>query len=102
MESNTGNELTQEDHDQIRRACELMTRHRCHPWRSATRRKGQTLMPAQGVAQGSAATRHAVRVDWFRRDPGGGTIFVVPARNEGAPSQWVAEGNDAGGATHDG
>ncbi len=59
-------------------------------------------MPAQGVAEDSAPTRDAVRVDWFQRDPGGGTIFVVPARCEGAASQWVAEANDAGGATHDG
>jgi hypothetical protein len=28
--------------------------------------------------QGSAPTRHSLRVDWFLRDPGGTTIFVLP------------------------
>lgn len=84
------------------RACQLMARETAvNRGGAPRRRKGQTLMPAQGVAEDNVPTRHAVRVDWFRRDPGGGTIFVVPARGDGAASQWAAEDNDAGGATHD-
>ena len=28
--------------------------------------------------------KHSVRVDWFQRDPGGGTIFVMPVPESGA------------------
>ncbi|MCU1610573.1 MAG: hypothetical protein QOH09_660 [Pseudonocardiales bacterium] len=58
-------------------------------------------MPVQGVAEVNAPTRHAVRVDWFRREPGGGTIFVLPATGEDADLQQVAERTDAGGVMHD-
>ena len=58
-------------------------------------------MPAQDLAEDSAPTRHAVRVDWFRREPGGGTIFVVPTRGEGTTPRPVTERNDVGGATYD-
>lgn len=40
--------------------------------------------------QGSAPAKHSVRVDWFRRDPGGTTIFVLPA-DDGGTSQSVVE-----------
>ncbi|HEV7830294.1 MAG TPA: hypothetical protein VGP04_15910 [Pseudonocardiaceae bacterium] len=42
-----------------------------------------------------------MRVDWFRREPGGGTIFVLPATGEDADLQQVAERTDAGGVMHD-
>lgn len=58
-------------------------------------------MPVQGVVEDSAPTKHAVRVDWFRREPGGGTIFVLPARDENADLPSVAERTDAGSVMHD-
>lgn len=58
-------------------------------------------MPVQGVVEDSAPMRHAVRVDWFRREPGGGTIFVLPARDEYADLPPVAERTDADGVMHD-
>lgn len=48
-------------------------------------------MIVRGVVEGSASTRHAVRVDWFRRDPGGGTLFILPAESEGAVPQPIVE-----------
>lgn len=35
-----------------------------------------------GEGNASAETKHSVRVDWFRREPGGGTVFVKPAKDE--------------------
>lgn len=58
-------------------------------------------MPVQDVVEDSAPTRHALRVDWFRREPGGGTIFVLPAKDENADLAPVAERTDAGGVMHD-
>jgi hypothetical protein len=40
--------------------------------------------------QGSAPTRHSVRVDWFQRDPGGTTIFVLP-EDDGVASQTATK-----------
>lgn len=53
--------------------------------------EGMALMAVQGIVEGSAPTKHSVRVDWFRRDPGGTTIFVVPAGGDGAASQRESE-----------
>lgn len=57
---------------------------------SVTQRKGQALMAVQGI-EDSAPTKQVVRVDWFHRDPGGSTIFILPATGEGATPQPVAE-----------
>jgi hypothetical protein len=35
-------------------------------------------MSAQGAAEDSAPTKHSVRVEWFQRDPTGGTLFISP------------------------
>ena len=48
-------------------------------------------MAAQGIVGGDASMRHVVRVDWFGRDPGGSTIFVMPEVNEGSAAAPVAE-----------
>ncbi len=47
-------------------------------------------MAGQGTVEDSAPTKHSVRVDWFRRDPGGSTIFVMPG-GDGAVSQRAPE-----------
>lgn len=41
-------------------------------------------MAARNIVDDSPPTKHSVRVDWFRREPGGSTIFVVPAAEVGA------------------
>jgi len=35
-------------------------------------------MTEQSIVENSAPTKHAVRVEWFQHDPGGGTTFIVP------------------------
>ncbi|MGH3777845.1 MAG: hypothetical protein ACRDRR_19285 [Pseudonocardiaceae bacterium] len=62
--------------------------------------KEQALMAGQDIVEDNAPTRHAVRVDWFRRDPGGGTIFVMPAGGDGAAAQPVADRDDDARATY--
>lgn len=57
-------------------------------------------MAVRGVVEDSAPTKHAVRVDWFHRDPGGGTIFVMPAGDDGAASQPIAERGDHTATNH--
>lgn len=53
-------------------------------------------MAGRGTVEDSAPTKHSVRVDWFRRDPGGSTIFVMPGAGDGAAAQSVADhSNDA-------
>jgi hypothetical protein len=47
-------------------------------------------MAGQGTVKDSAPTKHSVRVDWFQRDPGGSTIFVMPG-DDGAAAQSVAD-----------
>lgn len=56
-------------------------------------------MAVQGMVGGSASTRHAVRVDWFGRDPSGGTIFVLPAGGDGAAPLPIPEHDDNSTAT---
>jgi hypothetical protein len=40
-------------------------------------------------------TKHSVRVDWFQRDPGGGTIFVMPVPESGAASSAGPRADEA-------
>jgi hypothetical protein len=41
-------------------------------------------MLGEGAGEDIAPTKRCVtRVDWFRRDPGGGTIFVKPTEDVG-------------------
>jgi hypothetical protein len=40
-------------------------------------------MAGQGVVDDMAPVKHSLRVDWFQRDPGGSTIFVAPAQEDG-------------------
>jgi hypothetical protein len=49
-------------------------------------------MTMRGVVEGSTPAKHSVRVDWFRRDPGGTTIFVLPG-DDGVASQPATEHN---------
>ena len=53
--------------------------------------KGQGLMTAQDIAEGNAPTNHSLRVNWFHREPGGSTNFVMPPAGDGAAAQAVAE-----------
>lgn len=39
-------------------------------------------MAALGVVEDGTPTKHSVRVEWFRREPGGGTVFVKPAGSD--------------------
>jgi hypothetical protein len=61
--------------------------------------KGQALMTAQNIAEGNAPTTHSFRVNWFHREPGGSTIFVLPPDGDGAAAQPVPE-RDGGTATY--
>jgi hypothetical protein len=36
------------------------------------------------MGDGTPATPSLTRVDWFRREPGGGTLFVKPVADEPA------------------
>lgn len=36
-------------------------------------------MATFGLVEDRAAAKHSVRIEWFRCEPGGGTIFVKPA-----------------------
>ncbi|PZS37705.1 MAG: hypothetical protein DLM62_17800 [Pseudonocardiales bacterium] len=56
--------------------------------------KGRALMTAQDIAEGNAPTNHSLRVNWFHREPGGSTIFVMPPAGDGAAAQPVAERDD--------
>jgi hypothetical protein len=47
-------------------------------------------MTAQ-IVEDIAPTKHAVRVNWFLREPGGSTIFVMPPDDAIAGSEPVAE-----------
>ncbi|MGH3918868.1 MAG: hypothetical protein ACRDSG_07490 [Pseudonocardiaceae bacterium] len=62
--------------------------------------EGMALMAVQGGVEDSALMKHVVRVDWFRRDPGGSTIFIMPAGGDNAAAQPVAEHGDGAKATH--
>lgn len=57
-------------------------------------------MTVQGIDEDSALTKHVVRVDWFGRDPGGSTIFVMPADGDGAAARPVAVADHDATATH--
>ncbi|MBA2472649.1 MAG: hypothetical protein H0V41_10580 [Pseudonocardiales bacterium] len=61
--------------------------------------KGQALMTAQDIAEGNAPTTHSLQVNWFHREPGGSTIFVMPPDCDGVAAQPVAERDD-GAATY--
>jgi hypothetical protein len=39
-------------------------------------------MHGEGVNDTAFTKRSITRVDWFQRDPGGGTIFVKPAGHD--------------------
>ncbi len=56
-------------------------------------------MVTREVGEDSTLTKHSVRVDWFRRDPGGGTIFVKPAGDDGAAPHPVADLSGCGSPT---
>lgn len=47
-------------------------------------------MATQDVRDNSP-TKHSVRVDWFRREPGGNTIFVKPTEDLGTAARQVAD-----------
>jgi hypothetical protein len=49
-------------------------------------------MAAQSIVEDGAPT-HSVRIEWFRRDPGGGTIFVKPIRDDSAAHTSVERTN---------
>lgn len=59
-------------------------------WQPDRWTKGQALMTAQ-IVEDIAPTKHAVRVNWFLREPGGSTIFVMPPDDAIAGSEPVAE-----------
>jgi len=48
-------------------------------------------MAAQGIAEDGAPTKHVVHVNWFGRDPGGATMFVLPSTEDAAASPQVVE-----------
>lgn len=59
-------------------------------------------MAAQDIVENSAPTKptkHLVHVNWFERDPGGATIFVMPPRKDVATQQLIGE-DDTTSITH--
>ncbi|MDQ2790857.1 MAG: hypothetical protein DLM60_13990 [Pseudonocardiales bacterium] len=56
-------------------------------------------MTAQDIAEGNAPTNHSLWVNWFHREPGGGTIFVMPPEGDAAAAQPVAERDDGAATT---
>jgi hypothetical protein len=55
-------------------------------------------MTARAFGENDVPPKHSVtRVDWFRRDPAGGTIFVKPAVAPASTQQAVSDCTDAGG-----
>lgn len=57
-------------------------------------------MAVHSMVGDGAPTKHAVRVDWFRRDPGGATIFVMPSREDSATPQLVVERDGSAAIPH--
>ena len=57
-------------------------------------------MDVRGTEADTAPTKHSMRVEWFKRDPGGTTLFVTPPRAGGAAPQAVSEHRDEIRATH--
>lgn len=51
-------------------------------------------MTKQNIVKDSAPTKHAVRVEWFQHDPGGGTTFIVPPG--GSAAKPIVEERDSG------
>lgn len=45
-------------------------------------------MVGLGVATGSVQTKHSVRVEWFLREPGGTTIFIMPPGADDTTPQY--------------
>lgn len=58
------------------------------------------LMALQGAVEDSALTKQVLRVDWFQRDPSGGTIFVIPVGSDGAAPLPIPEHDDDSVAAH--
>jgi hypothetical protein len=56
-------------------------------------------MTAQ-IVEDSAPMKHAVRVNWFHREPGGSTIFVMPPDGGAAATQPIMQGDDSAAAAH--
>lgn len=52
-------------------------------------------MSVQGVVEDGTPAKHSVRVDWFRRDPGGSTIFVKPTGPDGVAPHPAADDREA-------
>jgi len=53
-------------------------------------------MPAPEIGDDTSTKPSLTRVEWFRREPGGGTLFVKPAGDEQAaePSGVGSEATD--------
>ncbi len=51
-------------------------------------------MTAQDIADRSTATTHSLRVNWFRRDPGGTAIFIMPPDGDAATTHPITERDD--------
>jgi len=58
-------------------------------------------MTAQDAVQRSAATTtHSLRVNWFRRDPGGTAIFIMPPDGDAATTHPITERDDGTAAAY--
>lgn len=51
-------------------------------------------MAAQRIVA-DGAPMHSVRIEWFQRDPGGGTIFIKPIRDDSAAQGTVGTAGQA-------
>jgi hypothetical protein len=58
--------------------------------------EGAVSMTERSIVEDSAPTKHAVRIEWFRSDPGG-TMFIVPP-GDSTPKPIVEERD--GGVTN--
>jgi hypothetical protein len=59
--------------------------------------RGRARMTMQGIVEGGTPTRHSLRVEWFQRDPGGSTIFILPAEGGGTVSQSATDQDEERG-----
>ena len=53
-------------------------------------------MPVRSIVMDSSPAKHSVHVNWFQRDPGGGTLYVMPAPESCTPPHTVTRADEAG------
>ena len=57
--------------------------------------EGTARMAVYGIAKDGSPARHSIQVNWFQRDPGGGTICVIPVPESGPSQSAVTRADEA-------